>query len=805
MAHDVFISHSSINKTTADAICHALEQNGIRCWIAPRDVPVGSQYGEEIIKGIEGCQVFLLVFSDEINYSPAVQNELERAVVGYKKIVVPCRIEDVPMNKNIEFFLAGTHWINAYPDDTVFSDLVTGVSRLLGKGDNVKIADELGLRIDDASKTGDYGTNGTNENSYANFYERIKYHLSKQDSNESSKDCEIDEDDNIYKKIAISAVTQQATSTSIDKLVENYSGRLLKWVDQENWHTKIFQIDKIIDPQKGVFSFESKVLDSKVLFENPDRSVTRQFSCEPIGFTGSSALIVTFDHNLRTTYVYAGVLQPNKITVIKNPDVMRRPAPSAKAEHAKKLGLIDELEYAVEMDEHVTLIDPETGIVTVPEIYYDEASDEIKSRISATRYSSLFAFSITNKNKEALKATDFDIGSAYFYGDYGLERNYQKAFFYLRKAANTGDEQAQYMLSKMYFEGRGVQKNTEIAVEWIKKSLEQNYKEAYYMLGYIAEKENSDYVEAIRNYKHAAELGSPYAQTRLGWLYEKGIGIAADAGIASDYYQKAIEQDFANEQYYIGCKLEHKHENDAAEFFENAAILGHMYAQCKLGDIYRNGTGRIRDYDKAFEYYSLSEKQGCIYAAYGLGLLYNNGRGCEKNEKKAFEYYQKAAIGGYSTAQNRLGNMLCDGIGCIRDYNKAFEYFSLAEQQGHASATNNLGWMYEHGHGCEKDYEKAFSQYSKAVERGGKKNTKANLGYLLLNGFGCEPNYDAAFDLITEAANDNSPKAHKYLGEIYEYGKGRDVDLCKALEFYQKAKELGQKDVDYKIKDLSEK
>lgn len=133
MAHDVFISHSSANKATADAICHALEQKGIRCWIAPRDILAGSQYGEQITKGIRNCKMFLLVFSDEVNHSPAVQKELERAILGYKKIVVPFRIEDVPMNDNIEYFLGDVHWIDAYPNDTVFENLTSAISRILGK------------------------------------------------------------------------------------------------------------------------------------------------------------------------------------------------------------------------------------------------------------------------------------------------------------------------------------------------------------------------------------------------------------------------------------------------------------------------------------------------------------------------------------------------------------------------------------------------------------------------------------------------------------------------------------------------
>ena len=140
MAHEVFISHSSKNKATADAICHALEQNGVRCWIAPRDIQPGAQYGEQITKGIRECIVFLLVFSGEVNHSPAVQKELERAALGYKKTIIPFRIEDVPMNDNIEFFLCDLHWIDAYPNDAVFSNLVTAVRNTLGMRDGAQPA-----------------------------------------------------------------------------------------------------------------------------------------------------------------------------------------------------------------------------------------------------------------------------------------------------------------------------------------------------------------------------------------------------------------------------------------------------------------------------------------------------------------------------------------------------------------------------------------------------------------------------------------------------------------------------------------
>jgi TIR domain len=45
MAHDVFISYSSKDKTIADAVLAKLEERGLRCWIASRDIIPGSNWG----------------------------------------------------------------------------------------------------------------------------------------------------------------------------------------------------------------------------------------------------------------------------------------------------------------------------------------------------------------------------------------------------------------------------------------------------------------------------------------------------------------------------------------------------------------------------------------------------------------------------------------------------------------------------------------------------------------------------------------------------------------------------------------
>ena len=67
MAHDVFISYSSKDKNTANAVCPKLENQKIRCWIAPRDVPAGQSWAGSIIDAINESKVFVLVFSDGSN------------------------------------------------------------------------------------------------------------------------------------------------------------------------------------------------------------------------------------------------------------------------------------------------------------------------------------------------------------------------------------------------------------------------------------------------------------------------------------------------------------------------------------------------------------------------------------------------------------------------------------------------------------------------------------------------------------------------------------------------------------------
>lgn len=108
----VFISHASANKESADEICSYLEKNGKECWIAPRDIPAGAEYGEEIIKGIETSDVMVLVFSAAANNSQHVLREVERAV-NRKIPIIAFKIEYCTVCRSMEYFLSSNQWLDA--------------------------------------------------------------------------------------------------------------------------------------------------------------------------------------------------------------------------------------------------------------------------------------------------------------------------------------------------------------------------------------------------------------------------------------------------------------------------------------------------------------------------------------------------------------------------------------------------------------------------------------------------------------------------------------------------------------------
>lgn len=126
-----FISYSTQDTDKAKQIVKALEDSGIKCFYAPRDIEPGTDYATEIIKAIKNMDCVTLVFSSASNASMYVLREVNSAVL-HNKLVIPFKVDNTAPSESMEFYLGATHWLDASPVvfDSAIDLLAKAISRI---------------------------------------------------------------------------------------------------------------------------------------------------------------------------------------------------------------------------------------------------------------------------------------------------------------------------------------------------------------------------------------------------------------------------------------------------------------------------------------------------------------------------------------------------------------------------------------------------------------------------------------------------------------------------------------------------
>jgi TolB-like protein len=134
-ASDVFVSYASQDATVANSIVESLERQGLKCWIAPRDVVPGTQYADGIVHAIDESRILVLVVSKEALASAHVGRELERAA-SKRHPVIALRIDTAPLTAAFEYFLNQSQWIEVSTagTDGAIAKLTEAVERHLAPG-----------------------------------------------------------------------------------------------------------------------------------------------------------------------------------------------------------------------------------------------------------------------------------------------------------------------------------------------------------------------------------------------------------------------------------------------------------------------------------------------------------------------------------------------------------------------------------------------------------------------------------------------------------------------------------------------
>jgi TolB-like protein len=108
---DVFVSYASQDAAVANSIVENLESQGLKCWMAPRDVKPGAQYADAIVRAINDANAVVLVMSASAVDSAHVPREVERAA-SKRKPIIPLRIDTAALNPELEYYLSNSQWID---------------------------------------------------------------------------------------------------------------------------------------------------------------------------------------------------------------------------------------------------------------------------------------------------------------------------------------------------------------------------------------------------------------------------------------------------------------------------------------------------------------------------------------------------------------------------------------------------------------------------------------------------------------------------------------------------------------------
>ena len=141
MQYDVFISYSSVDQKIAEGVCAYLEQHGIRCFVAYRDIPRGVVWAAAIVDALENARMMLVLFSRHFNESRQVDREIELAAEQDIPILT-FRLSDAAFTGAKKYYLKNLNWIDAFPNpEQCFGSLKNNVCLLLNiPSDGAKVS-----------------------------------------------------------------------------------------------------------------------------------------------------------------------------------------------------------------------------------------------------------------------------------------------------------------------------------------------------------------------------------------------------------------------------------------------------------------------------------------------------------------------------------------------------------------------------------------------------------------------------------------------------------------------------------------
>lgn len=161
-----FISYSSKHQEAADSMKNLLDKKGIDSWMAPGDLPAGSEYAGIIDSVISSCSCLVLILSQAAQNSNWVKKEVCIAV-GSGKPIIPMLIEDVVLDNNMSFYIGDRHIVRVNEIDentSAMKNIIANISICVGYSFTDLKAEDFIPHINDSVFFGRYQQNIADSN-----------------------------------------------------------------------------------------------------------------------------------------------------------------------------------------------------------------------------------------------------------------------------------------------------------------------------------------------------------------------------------------------------------------------------------------------------------------------------------------------------------------------------------------------------------------------------------------------------------------------------------------------------------------
>lgn len=452
-------------------------------------------------------------------------------------------------------------------------------------------------------------------------------------------------------------------------------------------------------------------------------------------------------------------------------------------------------------------------------------------------------------------------------GEKVQDENYCRELFHkLQACATYGDKRCQNMLGIWYKIGVGTEQNYKLALEWFKKSAEQEYASAYgnigdmysngegveqnlikaveyYTIGanhkssdclydlaccyFSGEGVKEDKEKAFSLFGEASALNNPFAKYELYKCYINGWGTEKDEKQGLKVLTEAAKLKHPESCYYLATyfysgKIVAKSEQKAFKLIKESAELGYCQAQEKLGELYRKGVcGKDESPKLAFKWYYKAAEQGSVSAIFYIGYFYANGYGIKKNTNLAFEWYSRAAKENNPAALNNLAFCYEYGKGTTKDLKKAICYYEKAAKLGSTTAQKNLAICYKNGTGVDVDSQMVF-YWTLEAAKGSDMESQKSIALYFLKGYGTDKNYEEslfwyakyylridlsnakqAYKSFLKKAEEDDAQSLYIVGKCLQYGVATEKNIAESHKYFLKAAKLGHIESLIKVRQIS--